>query len=170
MTGEQVSAFLAACTLPHIKLFAILAATTGARMGAILSLTWDPARPCARPDPLPRPDSLSDEERAGHDADKCDGPRRTHGCPQRRDYTIRDRMGGTARPIRKEGPSNGRTTSRDALGYRACVPPFGRLHPRGGRGSDGGDRPAFRPGFAHGRNGLRKVLADLRRAAGTLEF
>jgi integrase len=28
-------------TLPHVKLFAVLAATTGARMGAILSLTWD---------------------------------------------------------------------------------------------------------------------------------
>jgi integrase len=41
MTREQVSAFIAACALPHVKLFAILAATTGARMGAILSLTWD---------------------------------------------------------------------------------------------------------------------------------
>jgi len=41
MTREQVLAFIAACTLPHVKLFAILAATTGARMGAILSLTWD---------------------------------------------------------------------------------------------------------------------------------
>ena len=27
--------------MPHVKLFAILAATTGARMGAILSLTWN---------------------------------------------------------------------------------------------------------------------------------
>ena len=41
MTREQVSAFIAACSMPHVKLFAILAATTGARMGAILSLTWD---------------------------------------------------------------------------------------------------------------------------------
>ena len=41
MTREQVSAFIAACDFPHVKLFAILAATTGARMGAILSLTWD---------------------------------------------------------------------------------------------------------------------------------
>jgi integrase len=41
MTREQVSAFIAECTMPHVKLFAILAATTGARMGAILSLTWD---------------------------------------------------------------------------------------------------------------------------------
>lgn len=41
MTREQVSAFIAACAMPHVKLFAILAATTGARMGAILSLTWD---------------------------------------------------------------------------------------------------------------------------------
>ena len=41
MTREQVKAFLDACALPHVKLFAILAATTGARMGAILSLTWD---------------------------------------------------------------------------------------------------------------------------------
>jgi integrase len=41
MTREQVSAMIAACEFPHVKLFAILAATTGARMGAILSLTWD---------------------------------------------------------------------------------------------------------------------------------
>ena len=41
MTNEQVKTFIAACTLPHVKLFAVLAATTGARMGAILSLTWD---------------------------------------------------------------------------------------------------------------------------------
>jgi integrase len=41
MTREQVSALIAACEFPHIRLFAILAATTGARMGAILSLTWD---------------------------------------------------------------------------------------------------------------------------------
>jgi integrase len=41
LTREEVSAFIAACALPHVKLFAILAATTGARMGAILSLTWD---------------------------------------------------------------------------------------------------------------------------------
>jgi integrase len=41
MTREQVSAFIAECKMPHVKLFAILAATTGARMGAILSLTWD---------------------------------------------------------------------------------------------------------------------------------
>ncbi len=40
MTREQVSAFIAACSYPHIKLFAILAATTGARMSAILQLTW----------------------------------------------------------------------------------------------------------------------------------
>jgi integrase len=41
MTREQVSALIAAAEFHHIKLFAILAATTGARMGAILSLTWD---------------------------------------------------------------------------------------------------------------------------------
>jgi integrase len=40
MTREQVSALIAACEFPHIRLFAILAATTGARMGAILSLEW----------------------------------------------------------------------------------------------------------------------------------
>jgi integrase len=40
MTREQVSAFIGACEFPHVKLFAILAATTGARMGAILSLEW----------------------------------------------------------------------------------------------------------------------------------
>src|SRR5208282_202698 len=41
LTREQVSTFIAAWTYPHVKLFAILAATTGARMSAILQLTWD---------------------------------------------------------------------------------------------------------------------------------
>jgi len=41
MTREQVTALIASCQYPHVKLFAILAATTGARMGAILGLTWD---------------------------------------------------------------------------------------------------------------------------------
>lgn len=41
MTRQQVSAFLAACDFPHIRLFSVLAITTGARMGAILELTWD---------------------------------------------------------------------------------------------------------------------------------
>ena len=41
MTREQVLKFMDACTYPHVKLFAILAITTGARMGAILGLTWD---------------------------------------------------------------------------------------------------------------------------------
>ena len=33
MTREQVSALISACEYPHIRLFCILAATTGARMG-----------------------------------------------------------------------------------------------------------------------------------------
>ena len=41
LTREQGRAFLAACEMPHIRLFAILAMTTGARMGALLGLTWD---------------------------------------------------------------------------------------------------------------------------------
>jgi integrase len=41
MTREQVKAFIAACEFPHVKMFAILAATTGARREAILSLKWD---------------------------------------------------------------------------------------------------------------------------------
>jgi integrase len=40
MTREQVSAIIAACEWPHIKLFCVLAATTGARMSAILELEW----------------------------------------------------------------------------------------------------------------------------------
>lgn len=41
MTRAQIRTFLNACTFPHIKLFATIAVTTGARMGAILQLTWD---------------------------------------------------------------------------------------------------------------------------------
>ena len=40
LTREQVRSFLDACKLPHVRLFATLALTTGARAGAILGLEW----------------------------------------------------------------------------------------------------------------------------------
>jgi integrase len=41
LTREQGASFLAACLIPHVRLFVILAMTTGARMSALLGLTWD---------------------------------------------------------------------------------------------------------------------------------
>jgi integrase len=41
LTREQAADFLTACTMPHARLFVLLAMTTGARMGALLGLTWD---------------------------------------------------------------------------------------------------------------------------------
>lgn len=41
MTRAEVARFLDACDLPHVRLFCHLAIATGARMGAILGLTWD---------------------------------------------------------------------------------------------------------------------------------
>lgn len=41
ITRDQARQFLDACELPHVRLFVTLAVTTGARMGAILGLTWD---------------------------------------------------------------------------------------------------------------------------------
>jgi integrase len=41
LTHEQVRKLLASVTTPHVRLFIILALTTGARMSAILELTWD---------------------------------------------------------------------------------------------------------------------------------
>lgn len=41
LTRAQAKQFLEACDLPHVRLFVTLALTTGARMGAILDLTWD---------------------------------------------------------------------------------------------------------------------------------
>lgn len=41
LTREQFNAFLAACEAVHLRRFAILAITTGARSSAILDLTWD---------------------------------------------------------------------------------------------------------------------------------
>lgn len=41
LTREQANKFLAACDMPHIRLFVILAMTTGARMRAILDLKWN---------------------------------------------------------------------------------------------------------------------------------
>lgn len=41
LTKEEAKRFRDACDFPHVKLFVILAMTTGARMGAILDLKWD---------------------------------------------------------------------------------------------------------------------------------
>lgn len=41
LTRAEFDRFLAACEFPHLRRFAILAITTGARASAILELTWD---------------------------------------------------------------------------------------------------------------------------------
>jgi len=41
LTREQAAKFIAACDAPHIRLFVVLALTTGARKEALLDLTWD---------------------------------------------------------------------------------------------------------------------------------
>lgn len=41
LTRDEFDRLLAAIETPHVRLFVILAATTGARMSAILDLTWD---------------------------------------------------------------------------------------------------------------------------------
>ena len=41
LTRAESRKFLAACEMPHVRLFVILAMTTGARMRAILGLKWD---------------------------------------------------------------------------------------------------------------------------------
>lgn len=41
LTRDQMRKFLAHCETPHVKLFATLAWTTGARAAALLDLTWD---------------------------------------------------------------------------------------------------------------------------------
>jgi len=41
LTKEEFRRFLEGCKLPHVRLFAILAVTTGARPSAILEMTWD---------------------------------------------------------------------------------------------------------------------------------
>lgn len=41
LTKAEVRSIIEACTLPHLKLFVILAVTTAGRKTAILELTWD---------------------------------------------------------------------------------------------------------------------------------
>lgn len=41
LTKDELERLLAAIETPHVRLFVILAITTGARMGAILDLTWE---------------------------------------------------------------------------------------------------------------------------------
>jgi len=41
LTREEAAALLGACTTPHVRLFVLLALSTGARKEAIAELTWD---------------------------------------------------------------------------------------------------------------------------------
>ena len=41
LSRDQARAVVAACSMPHIRLFCVLALTTAARAGALLQLTWD---------------------------------------------------------------------------------------------------------------------------------
>jgi integrase len=41
LTKVQFKAFLEGCTAPHVRLFAVLAVTTGARAAALLQLPWE---------------------------------------------------------------------------------------------------------------------------------
>lgn len=41
LTREEVARLLASCIEPHVRLFTVLALTTGGRSGALLALTWD---------------------------------------------------------------------------------------------------------------------------------
>ena len=41
LTPEEACKLIDACVMPHVRLFVVLALTTGGRKGAILSLTWD---------------------------------------------------------------------------------------------------------------------------------
>ena len=41
LTREEVKRLLAACTIPHLKLFVILALATAGRRAALLGLKWD---------------------------------------------------------------------------------------------------------------------------------
>lgn len=41
LTREEFERLLAACAAPHLRLFVILALSTGGRAGALLDLTWD---------------------------------------------------------------------------------------------------------------------------------
>jgi integrase len=40
-TGEDIEKLIEACSMPHVRLFVLIAAATGARKTAILQLTWD---------------------------------------------------------------------------------------------------------------------------------
>ena len=62
LTREQAASFIAACAAPHIRLFVLLALTTGARREALLDLTWDRVRLRSAPDQSQRPRAAEDGE------------------------------------------------------------------------------------------------------------
>ena len=161
MTREQVSAFIAACTMPHVKLFAILAATTGARMGAILSLTWD--RVDLERGLIHYQDPTMFRTKKGRATTPVNALARG---------TLIDARAGATTPFviewagqRVRSVKKGIATAGERAGTPwvtahvfAIRPPASSPRPE----SYGRDRPAFGPqGLAHGRNCLRQVLARI---------
>ena len=140
MTREQVSAFIAACALPHVKLFAILAATTGARMGAILSLTWD--RVDLERGLIHYQDPTVFRTKKGRATTPINALARDALTDARRGATtpfVIEWAGQRVRSVKK-GLATAGERVRDALGNGARLSPFGRVHHGGERRPDGGDR------------------------------
>lgn len=41
LSADEIDRLISGCTMPHVRLFVVLALCTGARSGALLDLTWD---------------------------------------------------------------------------------------------------------------------------------
>ena len=76
LTREQAARFIAACDAPHLRLFVVLALTTGARKEALLDLTWDRVRLRRAQDQSQRPCAAENGEGQGDGADERDRPQR----------------------------------------------------------------------------------------------
>ena len=130
MTREQVSAFIAACSMPHVRLFAILAATTGARMGAILSLTWD--RVDFERGLIHYQDPAVFRTKKGRATAPINALASASLTEARKGATTPFviEWAGQARQVSQERLGDGRRARRDALGNGACLSSLCRLHPR----------------------------------------
>jgi Phage integrase family len=160
LTREQAQTFLDACEMPHVRLFVILAMTTGARMGAILGLTWNRVDFERQTIDLNEPGRTMTNKRRAAVLLEPERPRCTVRGPFWRADALYHRMEYQVGRVGQKGPGQCREALRVALGYGACLPAFSGLSDgrgRGEHGADCGDAWAFRP-KNDGQN-IRKICA-----------
>lgn len=143
LARDELEQLLAHTDTPHVRLFIILAITTGARMSALLELQWEQVDFKHRTINFNAPGREQSNKRRPEVPLQCPRLRRTGGSLARRSDRLGDRVGWQAGKEHQEGNPHGGQALQRAL-LTACLPPHCRRLDGPGRCADAEDLPVPR--------------------------